>query len=246
MMQIVDKILVQMDAFLEDGSPEAIIAVIRALLVAIPHTTERLRDYLLSKIFQLSASPSSSTDVTRRRERANAFCEAIRALDATGKSIKIKTFFFFFLHVSMFPVLTRVCLKHASEDLSQTSVREYLLPAIQNLLKDPDALDPAHKEALEIIMKERSGGTLEAIGKAMGAHLGIASSVTSLFGEGGLLGKKEATEAPSSPTLQGPDSPKAVATATEDTRFRRIMRGNFTEMLRSKAKNQDETQPQNH
>lgn len=98
-------------------------------------------------------------------------------------------------------------------------------------------------------MKERSGGTLEAIGKAMGAHLGIASSVTSLFGDGGLLGKKEATEttvAPSSPTLQGPESPKVVAAATEDTRFRRIMRGNFTEMLRSKAKNQDETQPQNH
>ncbi|CAH2072626.1 unnamed protein product [Thlaspi arvense] len=215
---IVDKILVQMDAFLEDGSHEAIIAVIRALIVAIPHTTERLRDFLLSKIFQLSASPSSSTDVVRRRERANAFCEAIRALDAT--------------------------------DLSQTSVREYLLPAIQNLLKDPDALDPAHKEAIEIIMKERSGGTLEAISKAMGAHLGIASSVTSLFGEGGLLGKKEATEttavAPSSPTLQGPDSPKAVAAATEDTRFKRIMRGNFTEMLRSKAKNQDETPPQNH
>ncbi|EOA19937.1 hypothetical protein CARUB_v10000188mg [Capsella rubella] len=210
---IVDKILVQMDAFLEDGSHEAIIAVIRALLVAIPHTTERLRDYLLSKILQLSASPSSSTDVNRRRERANAFCEAIRALDAT--------------------------------DLSQTSVREYLLPAIQNLLKDPDALDPAHKEALEITMKERSGGTFEAISKAMGAHLGIASSVTSLFGEGGLLGKKEATEttaiAPSSPTVQGPESPKVMAAATEDTRFRRIMRGNFTEMLRSKAKNQDET-----
>lgn len=141
-------------------------------------------------------------------------------------------------------------MKHDSEDLSQTSVREYLLPAIQNLLKDPDALDPAHKEALEIIMKERSGGTFEAISKAMGAHLGIASSVTSLFGEGGLLGKKEATEttaaAPSSPTLQGPESPKVVAAATEDTRFRRIMRGNFTEMLRSKAKNQDETQQQNH
>lgn len=99
--QIVDKILVQMDAFLEDGSHEAIIAVIRALLVAIPHTTERLRDYLLSKIFQLSASPGSSTDVTRRRERANAFCEAIRALDATGKSI---FFFFCFLHILMFQV----------------------------------------------------------------------------------------------------------------------------------------------
>lgn len=98
MVQIVDKILVQMDAFLEDGSHEAIIAVVRALIVAIPHTTERLRDYLLSKILQLSANPSASADVIRRRERANAFCEAIRALDATGTSIKFKTFIFVFLH----------------------------------------------------------------------------------------------------------------------------------------------------
>lgn len=75
-------------------------------------------------------------------------------------------------------------------------------------------------------------------------NLGIRSSVTSL------LGKKEATEtttvAPPSPTLQGADSPKAVAAAAEDNRFRRIMRGNFSEMLRSKAKNPDETPPQNH
>lgn len=28
--------------------------------------------------------PSPGNDVMRRRERANAFCEAIRALDATG------------------------------------------------------------------------------------------------------------------------------------------------------------------
>ena len=36
-----------MDAFLEDGSHEATIAVVRALLVAVPHTTARLRDYIL-------------------------------------------------------------------------------------------------------------------------------------------------------------------------------------------------------
>nr|KJB10468.1 hypothetical protein B456_001G202700 [Gossypium raimondii] len=81
---IVDKIRVQMDAFLEDGSLEATIAVVRSLVVAVPHTTERLGDYLLSKIFQLTNTPVSSTDVMRRRQRANAFCEAIRALDATG------------------------------------------------------------------------------------------------------------------------------------------------------------------
>lgn len=48
MFQIVDKILVQMDAFLEDGSHEAFVAVIRGLLVAVPHTTEKLRDYILN------------------------------------------------------------------------------------------------------------------------------------------------------------------------------------------------------
>ncbi|XP_022759283.1 lisH domain and HEAT repeat-containing protein KIAA1468-like [Durio zibethinus] len=202
---IVDKIRVQMDAFLEDGSHEATIAVVRSLVVAVPHTTERLRDYLLSKIFQLTSTPVSATDVMHRRQRANVFCEAIRAVDAT--------------------------------DLSANSIRDFLLPTIQNMFKDPDALDPAHKEALEIILKERSGGTFEALSKVMGAHLGIASSVTSFFGEGGLLGKKEITESPTEPV----ESPKAAAAPApaEDTRFMRIMR--VTDMLRGKAKNQEET-----
>ncbi|XP_059640386.1 uncharacterized protein LOC132282661 isoform X2 [Cornus florida] len=211
---IVDKIRVQMDAFLEDGSHEATIAVVRALVVAVPHTTDRLRDYLLSKIFQLTSTPLPSSDVMRRRDRANAFCEAIRALDAT--------------------------------DLSAASVKDQLLPAIQNLLKDSDALDPAHKEALEIIMKDRSGGTLEAISKVMGAHLGIASSMTSFFGEGGLLGKKESAvpvpvPAPAPEPLE-PAKPD-VQSPVEDTRLRRIMRGGFTDMLRGKAKTSEETPP---
>ncbi|XP_075646838.1 uncharacterized protein LOC142617763 [Castanea sativa] len=207
---IVDKIRVQMDAFLEDGSHEATVAVVRALVVAVPHTTERLRDYLLSKIFQLSATPTSASDVMRRREKANAFCEAIRALDTT--------------------------------DLPATSVRDFLLPAIQNLLKDSDALDPAHKEALEIMMKERSGGTFETISKVMGAHLGLASSVSSFFGEGGLLGKKENAEPPPPEPVE---SPKPVSPMpADDTRFMRIMRGNFTDMLRTKAKSPEETQNQ--
>ena len=58
MLQIVDKIRVQMDAFLEDGSHEATIAVVRSLVVAVPHTTERLRDYILDfhvkSIFRIS------------------------------------------------------------------------------------------------------------------------------------------------------------------------------------------------
>ncbi|KAJ4822392.1 hypothetical protein Tsubulata_008929 [Turnera subulata] len=163
--------------------------------------------HLLSKIFQFTASPASASDVMRRRERANAFCESIRALDAT--------------------------------DLSASSVREYLLPSIQNLLKDPDALDPAHKEALEIILKERSGGTFETISKVMGAHIGLASSVTSFFGDSGIRGKKENSEAHTPES----ESPKPVPPpVAEDTRFMRIMRGNFTDMLRGKTKGPDETQ----
>jgi hypothetical protein len=126
-------------------------------------------------------------------------------------------------------------------DLPATSVRDFLLPAVQNLLKDSDALDPAHKEALEIIMKERSGGTLETISKVMNAHLGLASSVSSFFGEGGLLGKKESAEPPQEPA----ESPKPMSPLpVEDTRFRRIMRGNFTDVLRAKVKSQEETQNQ--
>ncbi|KAF9593650.1 hypothetical protein IFM89_024467 [Coptis chinensis] len=188
---IVDKIRVQMDAFLEDGSHEATIAVIRALVVAVPHTTDRLRDYILNLmiiIFQLTNTVPPATDVMRRRDRANAFCESIRALDAT--------------------------------DLPATSVREFLLPTIHNLLKDSDSLDPAHKEALEIIMKERSGGTFEAISKVMGmsAHLGLPTSVSSFFGEGGLLGKRESGDSLPSESVESPkpDSPAPV----EDTRFR--------------------------
>ncbi|KAL3525488.1 hypothetical protein ACH5RR_013860 [Cinchona calisaya] len=217
---IIDKIRVQMDAFLEDGSHEATIAVVRALVVAVPHMTDQLRDYILNLfvlsslflffkcfdlliIFQLTAMPLPSSDLMVRRERTNAFCEAIRALDAT--------------------------------DLPASSVRDFLLPGIQNLLKDTDALDPAHKEALEIIMKERSGGTLDTISKVMGAHLGIASSVSSFFGESGLLGKRETGD-------QALPSPEPVPPSpVEDTRLRRIMRGGFTDMLRGKTKGSDDT-----
>uniref|UniRef100_A0A0D9V1J2 LisH domain-containing protein n=1 Tax=Leersia perrieri TaxID=77586 RepID=A0A0D9V1J2_9ORYZ len=188
---VVDKIRIQMDAFLEDESHEATVSVIRALAATI---------------FKLTSAPPTGDDIERRRERANVFCEALRAVDAT--------------------------------DLPATSVRDLLLPSIQNLLKDLDALDPAHKEALEVIARERSGGTLESLGKVMGAHLGIASSMTSFFGESSLLGKKESVEqhdtaaaAPSQPVPQAQQ---------ENTRFGRMMLGGFGDMLRGKAKGSDE------
>ncbi|KAL0378045.1 UNVERIFIED_CONTAM: RAB11-binding protein RELCH [Sesamum radiatum] len=167
---IVDKIRIQMDAFLEDGSHEATIAVVRALL----------------------------------KPRA--------PLGGFG-------------------------------DLSASTVRDFLLPAIQNLLKDTDALDPAHKEALEIILKERSSGAFDAISKVMGAHLGLASSVTSFFGESGLLGKRESGD-PGSPSAEATETLKVVPQPpAEDTRFRRIMRGGFTDMLRGRSKGNEEVQP---
>ncbi|CAK9150670.1 unnamed protein product [Ilex paraguariensis] len=94
-------------------------------------------------------------------------------------------------------------------------------------------------------MGERSGGTFDAISKVMGAHLGLASSVSSFFGEGGLLGKKETADQPWPP-------PESVEPATavpppqppvEDTRFRRIMGGGFTDMLRGKTKSSEELPP---
>lgn len=120
-------------------------------------------------------------------------------------------------------------------DLPASSVRDFLLPGIQNLLKDTDALDPAHKEALEIIVKERSGGTLDAISKVMGSHLGLASSMSSFFGEGGLLGKRETVDQAVPPPEPVPQTP------VEDTRLRRIMRGGFSDMLRGKAKGSEDT-----
>lgn len=123
-------------------------------------------------------------------------------------------------------------------DLSPTNIRDFLLPAIQNLLKDQDTLDPAHKEALEVIMKERSGGTFETISKVMGVNLGLASSVSSFFGDSGLLGKKDPGDA-FEPVAIPPISPQPPQ---DDTRFRRIMRGNFGDMLRGgKAKGLDDS-----
>lgn len=81
-------------------------------------------------------------------------------------------------------------------------------------------------------MKERSGGTVDSFSKVMGAHR-IASSVSSFFGgEGGLLGKKEGGDTPPEPVEPPKPSPPAPV---EDTRFRRIMRGGFTDILRPKG-----------
>jgi len=119
-------------------------------------------------------------------------------------------------------------------------VRDYLLPATQNLLKDLDALDPAHKEALEIIMKERTGVSYGGASKSMTSHLGFPSSVSNFFGDAGLRGKRDSTE-------ERVVFPKTVTTPqpqVEDTRLRRIMLGHFSEILRTRGKHQDDSHNQ--
>ncbi|MCO5584303.1 hypothetical protein L7F22_038227 [Adiantum nelumboides] len=197
---IMDKLRVQMDAFLEDGSHEATVAVIRTLAVAVPLTTSSLRDYLLQKLLLLTGVSLQGSTLMRRREKIDAFCEATRALDAT--------------------------------DLSASNVKELLLPVIQNLLKDTEALDPAHKEALELILRERSGGRLETITKAMGNFTGV----TSLFGESGFLAKKGD---PALETIE-PFSPKQPPVQEEGRLFNRFMRSNFGDMIRGRTKTIEE------
>jgi cysteine synthase len=113
-------------------------------------------------------------------------------------------------------------------------VKELLLPVIQNLLKDLDSLDPAHKEALELIVKERSSGRLDMITKAMGTHLSF-TGVSNLFSENVFHAKKETLDTVGE--TQTPSPPQAPV--QEETRlFNRFMRGNFGDMIRGKNQNQ--------
>lgn len=71
----------------------------------------------------------------------------------------------------------------------------------------------------------------------MGANLGIASTVSNFFGESGLLGKKESSESHETPASPKPSPPPVQ----QDTRFQRMMRGGFSEILRGKTKGPEES-----
>lgn len=62
-----------MDAFLEDGSHEATIAVVRALVVAVPHTTDRLRDYILNLIKRLKKNSLHFLKIILVNDSLNSF-----------------------------------------------------------------------------------------------------------------------------------------------------------------------------
>lgn len=105
-------------------------------------------------------------------------------------------------------------------DLSSTSISNLLVPTIQNLLKDVEALDPAHKEALEVILRDRGGIRIsEVLTKAVGGSIG------SLFGEGGYLRdpgylNRSSSEAAAVETPQPPAPPPP-----EESGIKRMMRG---------------------
>lgn len=81
--EVVDKVKMQLDAFLEDGSHVVTNAVIHAVSAAISVKSSSLQDYLLSKLVQLSEVPLLNAKLTYREERVDVICEAFRALHVT-------------------------------------------------------------------------------------------------------------------------------------------------------------------
>ncbi|CAI5465311.1 unnamed protein product [Closterium sp. Yama58-4] len=81
---IVDKIRVQLDSFLEEGSHEAVVAVLKTLTAAVPVTSTTLREYSLQKVASMATGPLLATGTAaKRREKAEALCSALRALEHT-------------------------------------------------------------------------------------------------------------------------------------------------------------------
>ncbi|CAI7879351.1 unnamed protein product [Closterium sp. NIES-54] len=81
---IVDKIRVQLDSFLEEGSHEAVVAVLKTLTAAVPVTSSTLREYSLQKVASMATGPLlANGTVAKRREKAEALCSALRALEHT-------------------------------------------------------------------------------------------------------------------------------------------------------------------
>ncbi|KAG0631806.1 hypothetical protein M758_1G280600 [Ceratodon purpureus] len=84
--EVVDKVKMQLDAFLEDGSHAVTNAVIRALSAAVSVKSPSLQDYLLKTLVHLSELPMQNAKLFNRQERADVICEAFRAFDVTDLS----------------------------------------------------------------------------------------------------------------------------------------------------------------
>ncbi|GBG63021.1 hypothetical protein CBR_g34722 [Chara braunii] len=84
---VVDKVRVQIDSFLEDGSHEALVGVVKTLTVAIPFATQSIREYLLHKVLILgTVNLGNVGGVSRKREMVEALWQAARALNGTEMS----------------------------------------------------------------------------------------------------------------------------------------------------------------
>ena len=102
------------------------------------------------------------------------------------------------------------------------SVGNFLVPSTQALLRDPEALEPATREALESILRERGGFRVDVLGKAMSK---------SLFGEGGFLSKTSSIK-----DMSGSELPP-LRVQPEEGRLRRMMRVKYEEMVKGKNAN---------
>jgi hypothetical protein len=86
--QIVDKIRVQMDSFLDDGSHEAALAVIKTLSKAAPLMAAPLREYLVGKVLLLAnANAQSSSSITKRGAMAEVLYDALCSLNGCGECV---------------------------------------------------------------------------------------------------------------------------------------------------------------
>eukprot|EP00850_Spirogloea_muscicola_P008360 SM000044S16007 [mRNA] locus=s44:565678:576581:+ [translate_table: standard] len=192
----VDKVRVQLETFLEDGSHEASLAVIRTLTAAVAFLFGSLTisALLVQKVLQMASSSSVDQDLARRRARVEILSEAMKAVDKT--------------------------------DVSAAFSRDLLVPAVQALLRD-NALEGADKECLDGILRNRGGGP-------------AARHKSGLFGDGGLLGKKDAQADGMGGGEGGPWDGGALSPGSqpqqEEGRLKRMMRLKYEEMVKGRSR----------
>eukprot|EP00850_Spirogloea_muscicola_P012895 SM000085S23245 [mRNA] locus=s85:209987:216702:- [translate_table: standard] len=241
---IVDKVRVQLETFLEDGSHEASLAVIRTLTAAVAVTTASLREYILLRFSRLAIlgrlcyfiqSPAVRTFT------AVLFCQTpmfgqflfgsltISALlvqkvlqmassssadqDLTRRRTRVE-------------ILSEAVKAVDKTDVSAACLRDLLVPAVQALLRD-NALEGADKESLEGILRNRGGGL-------------AARHKSGLFGDGGLLGKKDAPSDMAGGGEGGPRDGGVLSPGSqpqqEEGRLKRMMRLKYEEMVKGRSR----------
>eukprot|EP00850_Spirogloea_muscicola_P023018 SM000323S12630 [mRNA] locus=s323:82206:89016:- [translate_table: standard] len=248
---IVDKVRVQLETFLEDGSHEASLAVIRTLTAAVAVTTASLREYILSRCPRLAILGRLCYFIQNPAVRtftAVLFCQT----PMFGQ--------FLFGSLTISALLVQRVLQMASSssvdqdlarrrtrveilseavkavdktDISAACSRDLLVPAIQVLLRD-NALEGADKESLEGTLRNRGGGL-------------AARQKSGLFSDGGLLGKKDAPSGVTGGGEAGPRDGGALSPGSqphqEEGRLKRMMRLKYEEMVKGRSRPSTLQQP---